>query len=176
MKQLGSTDLKRLHRTWRRRDPAPAPLGLLLENLQGPFNVGSIVRTAAAYRVTTLWVVGDGAGPGDTKVEKTAMGTGRYLEVIRTETTDEAVADVAARRMRLVGLELADGAGAAHETDLTGALCLAIGHEDRGVSQPLLDACDSVIFLPLLGKVGSLNVATATAISLYEVSRQRWSG
>jgi tRNA (guanosine-2'-O-)-methyltransferase len=49
-----------------------------------------------------------------------------------------------------------------------------VGHEDRGLTAATLAACDDVAFLPLLGKVGSLNVATAAAIACYEVRRQGW--
>ena len=55
------------------------------------------------------------------------------------------------------------------------ATCLVVGHEDRGCSPATLDACDEVAFVPLLGKVGSLNVATAASIALYELRRQHWT-
>jgi tRNA (guanosine-2'-O-)-methyltransferase len=53
-------------------------------------------------------------------------------------------------------------------------VCLAVGHEDHGLSRGCLEACDHVAYLPLLGRVGSLNVASATAIALYEVRRRSW--
>jgi tRNA (guanosine-2'-O-)-methyltransferase len=49
-----------------------------------------------------------------------------------------------------------------------------VGHEDHGVSAAALAACDEAAYLPLAGKVGSLNVATAVAIALYEVRRREW--
>jgi tRNA (guanosine-2'-O-)-methyltransferase len=63
-----------------------------------------------------------------------------------------------------------------HELTLGEATCLVVGHEDRGLSAATLGACDDVAYLPLLGKVGSLNVATAAAIACYEVRRQAWGG
>ena len=68
-----------------------------------------------------------------------------------------------------------DGAVPLHELPLTDATCLVVGHEDRGLPRPTLDACDDVAFLPQLGKVGSLNVAVATAVALYELRRHEWS-
>ena len=50
-----------------------------------------------------------------------------------------------------------------------------VGHEDRGLSAAVLAACDQVAFIPQLGRIGSLNVATATAIALYEVRRRAWT-
>ena len=53
-------------------------------------------------------------------------------------------------------------------------MCLALGHEDRGLSTLTLAACDEVAFVPQLGKVGSLNVAQAAAMAMYEVRRRSW--
>jgi tRNA (guanosine-2'-O-)-methyltransferase len=75
----------------------------------------------------------------------------------------------------VVALELADGAVALHEADLGPDVCVVVGHEDRGVSRATAEACDSVVYLPLLGKVGSLNVAVAAAVAVYELRRRSWS-
>ena len=74
-----------------------------------------------------------------------------------------------------MGIELADGAAPLHEVDLAPSTCLVVGHEDRGCSSVTAGGLRPVAFLPLLGKVGSLNVATATSIALYEVRRQTWA-
>jgi len=63
-----------------------------------------------------------------------------------------------------------------HNADLTGPTCLVIGHEDRGLSKAALAECDHVVYLPQLGRVGSLNVATATSIAIYEARRQAFTG
>jgi tRNA (guanosine-2'-O-)-methyltransferase len=173
VKQLGSTDLKRLHRDWRRR--TPDRLGVVLDRLAQPFNVGAILRTAAAMRVDDVWFVADTPTPETSKVGKTALGADRYLTTHVVES-DGAAAVALARSAgyRVVAVELADGATALHELPLTGDVCLVVGHEDRGLSPTTLDACDAVGFVPQLGKIGSLNVATAAAIALYEARRQHW--
>ncbi|MEO8697122.1 MAG: TrmH family RNA methyltransferase [Acidimicrobiales bacterium] len=172
MKALDGTGLKRLHREWRHR--TDGRLGLILDNVQSPFNVGAIVRTAAAYRVEHAWLVGATPELDDAKVRKTALGCDRYLTWQRADTTADALAGARADGFSPIGLELADGASPLHELGFTGDVCLVIGHEDRGLGPATLDACDAVAYLPMLGKVGSLNVATATAIALYELRRQRW--
>ncbi len=175
MRQLGSTDLKRLHRTWRHR--TDTRVGLVLDRVTQPFNVGAILRTAAALRVDDIWLVADTPGPEVAKVGKTALGAERYLDIHRVDGSGAAAVRLAAEAgYRTVGLELADGAQPMHELDLTTDSCLVIGHEDRGLTQATLDVCDAVGYLPQLGKIGSLNVATATAVGLYEVRRQEWSG
>ena len=65
---------------------------------------------------------------------------------------------------RVVAIELAEGAPPLHTLELTD-VCLVVGHEDQGVRAATLRACDAVAYLPQLGKVGSLNVATAAAIA-----------
>ena len=171
-RNLSPTELKRLHRTWRRA--TEARLALLLDAVQTPFNVGSILRTAAALRVDHLWLTGATAAPDDPKTHKTALGAGRYLTWTVTEDAGAAASEVHAQGYRLVGVELADTAVPLHHVDLAGDVCLAVGHEDRGLSAACLAACDAVGFIPLLGRVGSLNVATAAAMALYEARRQQW--
>lgn len=172
MSQLDSTALKRQHRQWRRQPHEP--LALILDRVQNPFNIGAIVRTAAAERVNHLYL-GASTPPNAPKAAKTSMGTGRYLTWSEFDSPPNAVA--AARRdgYRIVGLELASNACPLHRINLNGAVALALGNEDRGLSPAVLDDCDSVAFIPQLGKVGSLNVATAAAIAIYEVRRQGWT-
>jgi tRNA (guanosine-2'-O-)-methyltransferase len=61
------------------------------------------------------------------------------------------------------------------ELAVTAPVCLVVGHEDRGLSPEALAACDAVTFIPQLGRIGSLNVGTATAIALYELRRRDWT-
>ncbi len=174
MRLLGSTDLKRLHREWRRR--TEGRLALLLDGVGQPYNVGAIVRSAAAFRVEKLYLVGATAPPDGSATAKTALGTDRYLEWAHYERPADAIAAVAADGFRLVGVELADESRPLHQIDLTGAVCLAVGNEQHGLSSSVLGACSAVGFVPLLGRVGSLNVSQATSIACYEVRRQAWAG
>ena len=172
MKNLDGTELKRLHRDWRRRrEPEVA---LLLDSVQTPYNVGAILRTAAAYRVAHLWLAGATAPPTHSKTAKTALGTGRYLTWTVCEDVSDAIDGIRAAGYGLVGVELADEAVPIHEVRLPKKACLALGHEDRGLSATTLAACDAVAFIPQLGRVGSLNVATAAGIALYELNRRGW--
>ena len=173
MRELGSTDLKRLHRDWRRR--TPGRLSVALDGVAGPFNVGAILRTAAAYRVDPLWLAGGATGPENAKVGRTALGSERFMAVERRDTIDEVVDDAHARGFVVVGVELADEAIPLHELDLARDVCLVVGHEDHGLSKAGLQACDEVGFVPQLGRIGSLNVATAASIAMYEWARQQWA-
>jgi tRNA (guanosine-2'-O-)-methyltransferase len=171
-RNLGGTELKRLHRDWRRR--TDGRLGLLLDGVQNPFNLGAILRTAAAFSVDHLWLVG-APSPTDAKVQKTALGSQRFCTWTDHETSAHAAAAARAAGYRVVGVELAQSAEPLHELDLSGPLCLAIGHEDRGLSKELLASCDALGYIPQLGRIGSLNVSTATAIACYEARRTTWT-
>jgi tRNA (guanosine-2'-O-)-methyltransferase len=173
-RQLDGTGMKRLHREWRRR--STDRVALVLDSVQGPFNVGAIVRTAAAYRVEHLWLAGTTPPLRAANVQKTALGTDRYVTSTSVEKAVTAIDDARAAGYRVVALELADGAVPLHDLAQTAATCLVIGHEDHGVSAAALAAADEVAFLPQLGRVGSLNVATATALAISELRRKEWEG
>ena len=173
MKPLDPTGLKRLHREWRR--DVNGRLAVVLDSVQSPFNVGAILRTAAAYRVEHVWLAGATPPPTSGGVRKTALGTDRYLTITSVDRAIDAVDEARAAGFRLVGIELAEGAQPMHDLKLGDATCLVVGNEDHGISVAVLRACDDVAFLPQLGKVGSLNVATAASIALYEARRQEWA-
>jgi tRNA (guanosine-2'-O-)-methyltransferase len=173
MRQLGPTDLKRLHREWNRR--TEGRVALLLDSVESPFNIGGIVRTAAAFRVEHLYLAGSTLSPAHAKAGKTAMGTERYLTWSTYERGPEAADAARADGFRVVGLELAVGAVPLHQLDPGGDVCIAVGHEDHGLAPATLAACDLVGFIPQLGRVGSLNVSTATAIAVYEFRRRDWT-
>jgi tRNA (guanosine-2'-O-)-methyltransferase len=172
MKNLGDTELKRLHREWRHR--TEGRVALLLDSVQTPYNVGAIVRTAAAERVEHLYLAGATIAPSHPAARKVSLSTERFVEWRAHDSLAAAIDAVKDDGYRLVGLELADGAVPLPDAVLGDAVCLAIGHEDRGLSPLTLAACDEVAFIPQLGKVGSLNVAHAAAIGIYEVRRRHW--
>lgn len=172
MKQLGPTDLKRLHREWNRK--TNGRLSVILDGVSSPYNVGAIVRTAAAYRVEHLYLAGGSISPSNAKAGKLSMGTERYLSWSSFERGPDAADAAREEGFSVIGLELADAAVPLHQVRAGPDVCLAVGHEDHGLPPATLAACDSVAFLPLMGRVGSLNVATAAAIALYELRRQEW--
>jgi tRNA (guanosine-2'-O-)-methyltransferase len=174
MPNLNDTEIKRLNREWRRR--TEGRVALLLDDLQTPFNVGAIVRTAAAERVEHLYLSGATVAPTHTKAHKLSMGTERFVAWTAFERTVAAIDAVKDAGYRLVGVELAKGAVPLHEAELGDAVCLAVGHEERGLSNEVLAACDEIAFIPQLGRVASLNVAHAAAIAIYEARRRTWTG
>ena len=172
-KSLSPTELKRLHREWRRK--TDLNLGLILDGVQNPFNVGSLFRSAAAYKVERMWLAPPTPDPATAKVAKTALGCEKLIPWEITVDGVTAVKEAKAAGYLTVAIELTDTAVPLFAMDLGTKVCLVLGHEDRGVRKDTLAAVDRVGFLPQLGKVGSLNVAQAGTAALYETARQRWS-
>jgi tRNA (guanosine-2'-O-)-methyltransferase len=170
---LRPVDVKRLNRSWRRA--TGARLALLLDSVGQPFNVGSIIRTAAALGAERIWLCGDSASPEHPSARKTALGTERLVPWERDLTVADALGQATADGLRVVAVELASGALPLHQAPLDGDVCLALGHEDRGCSAALLAAADAITYIPQTGRVGSLNVAAAAAIALAEARRREWA-
>ncbi|WP_285775089.1 TrmH family RNA methyltransferase [Microtetraspora sp. NBRC 13810] len=173
-RQLRATDVKRLNRTWRRS--TGNRLAMILESVTGPFNVGSIFRTAAAFGVERIWLAGNATPPTNPKAQKTALGTDRLVD---WKDPVPAVAAVQAARddgFTVLAVELTGDAVPLHEASLARDVCLVVGGEDHGCSPALLDAVDGVCYIPQVGRVGSVNVAVAAAIALAEARRQEWAG
>lgn len=167
------TEVKRLNREWRRR--TRSRLGLLLDGVGQPFNVGAIIRTAAAFDVDRVWLCGSTAPPGHPSARKTALGTDRLLAIEQLSSATAAAQAARADGYRVIAVELASEAVPLHLAPMSGDICIAVGNEDHGCSAALLAAADAIAYIPLPGKVGSLNVAAATAIALAEARRRDWT-
>ena len=164
--------MKRLNREWRRQ--TGVRLALLLDSVGQPFNVGSIIRTAAAFGAERLWLCGNTASPGHPSARKTALGTERLVATELEPSPVAAAKAAASMGLRVVAVELASGAVPLAEAPLDGDVCLAIGNEDHGCSPALLAVADAVTYIPQVGRVGSLNVAVAAAIAMAEARRREW--
>ncbi|MDA8368641.1 MAG: TrmH family RNA methyltransferase [Nocardiopsaceae bacterium] len=170
--QLRPTDVKRLNRRWRRS--TQGRIGLIVESVTQPFNLGSILRTCATFGVDALWLTGNTADPTHPQVGKTALGTEQKLHWERPRSTPEAIAAARDHGLRVVAIELARDAVPLHEAPLEGDVCLAVGAEDHGCSPALLAGADTTAYIPQIGRVGSLNVAVAAAIAIAETRRREW--
>jgi tRNA (guanosine-2'-O-)-methyltransferase len=171
-RQLRPTEVKRLNRAWRRA--TQARVTLLLDSVTQPFNVGSIARSAAAFGVEHIWLCGNTTPLDHPSARKTALGTERFLTWEREPSPASAAKAAAAAGFRVVALELAAGAVPLHQAPLGGDVCIAIGNEDHGCSPALLAVCDAAAYIPLTGRVGSLNAAVAAAIALADARRREW--
>ena len=144
---------------------------LLLENVQDPGNVGTLIRTAAAMGVDTVLLCGACA---DTTAPKTARATMGAIFRERLVHTDAAGAKALCEKngLPLYGAALSERASDIRGLDLRRAV-VAIGSEGRGLSAELLEMCDGELIIPMTQGSESLNAASAGAIALWEMARGR---
>ncbi|MET9337822.1 TrmH family RNA methyltransferase [Nonomuraea sp. NPDC003804] len=172
-KQLRPTDVKRLNRTWRRS--TENRLSMIIESVTGPFNIGSIFRSAAAFGVDQIWLAGNATPPTNPKAGKTALGTDRLVAWKDAVPVLDAVREAKDGGYTVIAIELTGEARPLHRTNLDRDVCLVVGSEDHGCSPALLEAADLAAYIPQVGRVGSFNVGVAAAIALSEARRQEWS-
>jgi 23S rRNA (guanosine2251-2'-O)-methyltransferase len=148
------------------------PFALVLDSLQDPVNLGSLIRAAEAAGVHGVVFPERGAAPLSAAAVKAAAGATEHLPLARVESLGAAIAELKERGLRLVAAdERADQL--AWEADLTGPIAVAVGSEGSGLSGATRRRCDLLVRFPMAGRVASLNAATAGALLLFEVVRQR---
>ena len=147
-------------------------LGIALERLQDPGNLGTIIRTAAATEVDGLWLSSDSVDLYSPKVLRASVGEWFRVPV----ETDRDLLDLA-RMQRSQGIQIIATTAKASKTywelDFTRPSLIFLGNEGSGLSQELIDIADEEVKIPLYNGVESLNVAVATALLLYEAKRQQ---
>ena len=142
---------------------------VLLENVQDPGNVGTVIRTAAAMGVDTVLLCGACADVYSPKTARATMGA-IFREKLIHCTAAEAKALAAQNGLPLYGAALSDRAADIREMDVKNAV-VAIGSEGRGLSKELLALCDGEVIIPMSAGSESLNAAVAGAIVLWEMAR-----
>jgi 23S rRNA (guanosine2251-2'-O)-methyltransferase len=148
------------------------PVTVLLESIRSLYNVGSIFRTSDAVQVEKLILSGFTPRPPRKEIEKTALGATKSVLWEHAHDPLEALRRLKQSGIRAYALELTERSipyTAVPPSDFP--ICLVIGNEITGISQPVLDACDGAIELPMLGIKHSLNVAVAYGIAVFELSR-----
>ncbi|HEY76713.1 MAG TPA: 23S rRNA (guanosine(2251)-2'-O)-methyltransferase RlmB [Thermoflexia bacterium] len=154
----------------RRGEP---PFLLLLDLLQDPQNLGSLLRTAEAVGVHGAVIQRRRAAGITPAVVHTSAGAVEHLRVAQVTNLPDAIVRLKGRDVWVVGLENVRGAQRYDQVDLSGSLALVVGSEGKGLRRLVQDRCDLVIYLPMVGQVTSLNAAVAGSVVLYEAWRQR---
>ena len=148
---------------------------ILLERLQDPGNMGTVLRTGAAAGIDAVYFTPDCADPYAPKVLRAAAGALFHLNLLPAQNPLALIRDLKARDYRV--LAAMPGGGQPHwEVDFRQAFLLIIGNEGAGISQDLSAAADTWVTIPQAGQVQSLNAAVAAAVILYEALRQRKGG
>jgi 23S rRNA (guanosine2251-2'-O)-methyltransferase len=150
-----------------------APLLLLLDLLQDPQNVGSLLRTAEVVGVQGIVIQRRRAVGITPMVVHASSGAVEYLQVAQVTNLVNAMAKLKEHDVWVAGLEAVREAQPYHQADLRGPLAVVVGSEGRGMRRLVRERCDFLIRLPMQGRVTSLNASVAGSIVLYEVWRQR---
>jgi 23S rRNA (guanosine2251-2'-O)-methyltransferase len=143
---------------------------VILDEVQDPHNLGAIIRTSEGAGVDGIAIPKKGSASVSNTVHRVSMGGSLYVPVWETNLYP------AIKLMKEEGLKLVavDGSGKKpyYAENLTGAVALVFGGEDKGVSPTLLSKCDSVVNIPMMGRLTSLNVSVSVGVVLYERVRQ----
>lgn len=149
--------------------PSHSHFCLLLEDIQDPGNLGSILRTAAAAGCDAAFLSTGCADVWSPKVLRAAMG-GHFALSIHEHADLFNVAAVFEGAIFATSLQATTRL---YDSKLTGSIAFAFGNEGAGLSLDMLDVVRHKIIIPMPGKVESLNVAAAAAVCLFEAVRQR---
>jgi 23S rRNA (guanosine2251-2'-O)-methyltransferase len=151
------------------------PMLLILEHLQDPTNFGTLLRSAEAAGVDGVIYPERGAAPLSAGAVKASAGASEHLLLARVGGLGETARELQERGIRLIAADQ-DAATSAWDADLTGPIAIVVGSEGGGVSGAMRRRCDLLVSFPMAGRIASLNAATAGALLLFEVVRQRAAG
>lgn len=149
------------------------PLYLLLDQVQDPQNVGTLLRSAEAVGVTGVLLPEHRAAVITPAVVNASAGATEWLRIARVTNLTRTIARLKARNVWVAGLEGVSEARPIDAADLRGALAIVVGSEGGGISRLVREACDFLVRLPMRGQIGSLNAAVAGSVALYAADRQR---
>ncbi len=155
------------------------PLTIVLDDVRSMYNVGSVFRTADAFRVEAIYLCGITACPPHPEIHKTALGAEDTVEWRHFATTMEAVEHLKANRHEVFSIEQCEGSTLLQDIKLrqlepgkTEGFAIIMGNEVKGVKQEVVNASDGCIEIPQYGTKHSLNVSTTAGIVIWEFARQ----
>ena len=145
---------------------------LILDGVQDPHNLGACLRTADAAGVHAVIAPRDKATGLTATVRKVACGAAETVPFIQVTNLARTMRDLQQTGIWLIGTSL-DTTQNLYQADLTGPVAIVLGAEGKGLRRLTAEHCDSLVKLPMLGTVQSLNVSVSAGVCLYEAVRQR---
>lgn len=145
---------------------------LILDNLEDPQNLGSLIRTSECAKVDAIILPKNRACKINETVFKVSAGALSHVKICEVTNINETIKKLKKQNVFVFGLE-AEGENI-YSTNLTGRIALVVGSEGWGISSLTKKNCDGLISLPLFGKINSLNASVAGALGIFEVVRQRY--
>jgi 23S rRNA (guanosine2251-2'-O)-methyltransferase len=156
----------------RATDRQEPPFVLVLDSLEDPQNLGTLLRSAEACAVHGVIYPTRRAAPLTPAAVKASAGAVEHLLLVPVDDLAAALVSLHSRGLRIVGAD-ADARLPYREADLRGPLALVVGSEGRGVSGTVRRRLDLAVRIPMAGRVASLNAAVAGSVLLFEAAAQR---
>jgi 23S rRNA (guanosine2251-2'-O)-methyltransferase len=151
---------------------ATAPLLVCLDQVTDPRNFGAVVRAADGAGATAVVVPAHGSARVTPAVAKASAGAIEHVPIAVVPNLARYLAEIKGPELWAYAAD-AEGGVSLWDADLTGGVALVLGAEGKGVRPLVRRTCDAAVAIPLTGRIGSLNVASAAAVLLYEARRQR---
>jgi len=171
MQELGRKSVEEFKQT------PKVPVIVVLENIRSAYNVGSVFRTADAFLVQSIYIIGYSAKPPHKEIRKTALGAEETVDWKYFKTTTEAIEELRSNDFKIFAVEQAEKSislekfsGENHQK-----IAVVFGNEVVGVEQSTISLCEGCIEIPQWGMKHSLNIATAAGVVLWELVRVRGS-
>lgn len=153
-------------------DEGPTLL-LLLDQLQDPQNVGSLLRSAEAVGVSGIIIQRKRAVDITPAVVHASAGAVEHLKVTQVTNLVNVIERLKAHDVWVTGLEAVHDAQRYDQVDLSGPIAIVVGSEGKGLRRLVRERCDFLMQLPMRGQIASLNASVAGSVVLYEALRQR---
>ncbi len=147
---------------------------VVLENIRSMQNVGSVFRTADAFLVEAVYLIGYTPQPPHRDIHKTALGATETVAWKYFATTAEAIAELKVEAYKLFGIEQVEASILLQDFEKAPdeKIALIFGNEAEGVEQETLLQCDGCIEIPQFGMKHSLNISVAAGVVLWEMARK----
>ena len=145
---------------------------IILDHLEDPHNFGAIIRTSEAAGVDAIIIPKDRQVPVNSTVMKTSAGALSNMEIVCVSNLVQAINKLKDNGFWVVGTAM-ENAIDYKDIDYSSKIALIIGNEGKGMSRLVMDSCDYIAKIPMVGKINSLNASVASGIMIYEVVRNR---
>jgi tRNA G18 (ribose-2'-O)-methylase SpoU len=173
MRKLENNELSRLDLN-AFKDANKIPVYIILDSVRSHQNVGSVFRTADAFRIEKIFLCGITGTPPHRDIQKTALGATESVDWEYHENIDDLIQELKKQKVFIASIEQAENACFLNEFTIPKEkkLALIFGNEVDGVAQSVVSASDTVIEIPQFGTKHSLNISVSAGIVIWEIGKQ----
>ena len=148
------------------------PFVLILDSIEDPHNLGSIIRTAETAGVHGIIIPKRRAASVNSTVNKVSAGAVEYMKIARVTNITDAINKLKEEGLWICGTDI-NTETYYYQQDLKGPIGVVIGNEGNGIGEKVKKNCDFLVKIPMKGKVTSLNASVSAGIIIYEIVEQR---